>query len=121
MANHTQGKSPCKEKWQQKEYNFEFLKEYFYFSANDMLGGKHSCEYSYIFRLAVKFMFFFVLLYTIQETVHEIVISVGHLAGFKVLKGHTILARYNRATYKKTLNFFNQFFRKLEWGPNFHF
>ena len=59
MANHTQGKSPCKEKWQQKEYNFEFLKEYFYFSANDMLGGKHSCEYSYIFRLAVKFMFFF--------------------------------------------------------------
>jgi len=38
MANHTQGKSPCKEKWQQKEYNFEFLTEYFYFFANDMLG-----------------------------------------------------------------------------------
>ena len=52
MANHTQGKSPCKEKWQQKVYNFEFLTEYFYFSANDMLRGKHSCEYPYIFRLA---------------------------------------------------------------------
>ena len=35
------------------------------------------------------------LLYTTHETVHEIVISVGHLAGFKVLKGHTILARYS--------------------------
>ena len=53
MANHTQGKSRCEEKWQQKEYNFEFLTEYFYFSANDKLGGKHSCEYYYIFRLAV--------------------------------------------------------------------
>ena len=52
MANHTQGKSRCEEKWQRKEYNFEFLTEYFYFSANDMSGGKHSCDYSDIFRLA---------------------------------------------------------------------
>ena len=75
MANHTQGKSPCKEKWQQKEYNFEFLTEYFYFSANDMLRGKHSCEYSYIFRLAFKFMFFF-LLYTIHETFMELSLAL---------------------------------------------
>ena len=53
IAHHAQGKSPCKEKWQQKENNFEFLTEYFHFSANEMLRGKHSCEYSYIFRLAV--------------------------------------------------------------------
>lgn len=53
IAHHAQGKSPCKEKWQQKENNFEFLTEYFYFSANDILGGKHSGEYSHIFRLAV--------------------------------------------------------------------
>ena len=53
IAHHAQGKSPCKEKCQQKENNFEFLTEYFHFSANEMLRGKHSCEYSYIFRLAV--------------------------------------------------------------------